>query len=629
MDHQQGLGGASAAEPDVGNGSAGDGEEDDSKAGIGGGAGTADDLDMLRGMGNEPPPSDVVAVLCRNPSAEVAHTALKMLGTMVHNDAGVTAVLAADGALDAAVAALKAHAGDATVQQHGLYLLAKLARQGRQLVVSADGAILAVAALHAHTGDAKVQENGLCLLAQMSCSTEGAVAVFAIECTAANVMSSLREHPTNAGVQKWGMCFGWSLTSPSRSYNRNRAAALRVLEAGGMVDLAVAALRLDTGAAQGHTYALRMLKNLVNPRTTSATVGAIADVMAALRTHADDDQVQEDGMGFLASLQGTGAAELIALGEVPTFYADASDAAVRHRSTVQQQLRQAVTQHATMIHSLVRQLPTPTARRYALALVYSGSNQSAKANFTVGSAGLRQLQFMLADEERDVRLAGAHAVNHLLVKQLRVNLEQPAPPGAGASSGNVHDFSALFGMEEDSDVCFEIDGSTLYAHRVVLKGSMCTDYFRHSLSHNTADSLRVPVMVDDNVRGFEVFRLLIKYLYTGALEEVEPQMLLDLFRAARFKMVGPLAALCAKRLAAGLTVERWEGLKEVLDLLDWHAGLAVPEAAVQQAADALGAAVGRFMLQNLVALVVHELFEERRVVLAARLLGNDYSSAVL
>ena len=149
---------------------AGDGEEDESKAGIGGGGGTVDDLDMLRGMGNEPPPSDVVAVLRRNPSAEVAHTALKMLGIMVHNAAGVTAVLAADGAIDAAVAALKAHAGDATVQQHGLYLLAKLAWEGRQLVVSADGAILAAAALHAHTGEAKVQENGLRLLAQMSCS---------------------------------------------------------------------------------------------------------------------------------------------------------------------------------------------------------------------------------------------------------------------------------------------------------------------------------------------------------------------------------------------------------------------------------------------------------------------------
>ena len=279
-----------------------------------------------------------------------------------------------------------------------------------------------------------------------------------------------------------------------------------------------------------------------------------------------------------------------------------------------------------MLRAAVRHHPPLAARRSALALLYLiEDGDAARADFGPGSAPLRQLQLALADDDADVRLSSARAVTHLLTKRLAVDFEQlndapgaaseggAAAGGAGAAGAVMHSFADAFGSEQDSDVCFEVEGRSLHAHRILLRSSLGTDVFGAMLRHDTADSRtgRVPVAGV----GYEAFAALIKYLYTGELEAQETALLLEVFRAARRWLVGPLAALCAARLAARLSAERWQGVWELLELQAEGEGGG-------EAAEALQAAVGRFLLRHVEALVAQPVYVERRAELAALLLEH-------
>ena len=184
----------------------------------------------------------------------------------------------------------------------------------------------------------------------------------------------------------------------------------------------------------------------------------------------------------------------------------------------------------------------------------------------------------------------------------------PAPAPAA-----VHDFTPLLNNEEESDVCFEVQGRTLHAHRVLLRSSLSTDVFAAMLRHDTADSRtgRVPIVGV----SFEAFSLLMRFLYTGALEELAQSLLLQVFRAAQRWLVAPLAAKCAAQLVARLTTA--ETLWEVLELLAESEGSG-------EATETLQAAAGRFMLWHVEALVAQPQFVERRAELAALLLKHAY-----
>jgi len=287
------------------------------------------------------------------------------------------------------------------------------------------------------------------------------------------------------------------------------------------------------------------------------------------------------------------------------------------RDTTRRTLTKAVAEHAPLLRASLRHCAAPAcALPFALALLYCGEGEEdAAADFGAGSAGLRQLQLALADDDADVRLSGARAVAHLLAVRLAVDFEAlPAPGGGGgAAAGTIHSFAPLFDSEEDSDVCFEVEGRSLPAHRILLKSSLGTDVFGAMLRHDTADSRtgRVPIAGV----GYEAFAALIKFLYTGEFEAQETALLLEVFRAARRWLVGPLAALCAARLAARLSAERWEGVWELLELLAEGEGGG-------EAAEALQAAVGRFMLRHVEALVAQPVYVERRAELAALLLEH-------
>ena len=89
-----------------------------------------------------------------------------------------------------------------------------------------------------------------------------------------------------------------------------------------------------------------------------------------------------------------------------------------------------------------------------------------------------------------------------------------AAAGAPSSaSGRLHDFAGWLDDEETSDVLFEIDGQTLHAHRIVLCCSRGADVFRAMLRHPMREAATAAVKVDGI--QYEVFRLLVTYLYTG------------------------------------------------------------------------------------------------------------------
>ena len=132
-----------------------------------------------------------------------------------------------------------------------------------------------------------------------------------------------------------------------------------------------------------------------------------------------------------------------------------------------------------------------------------------------------------------------------------------AAAGAPSSaSGRLHDFAGWLDDEETSDVLFEIDGQTLHAHRIVLCCSRGADVFRAMLRHPMREAATAAVKVDGI--QYEVFRLLVTYLYTGEAH-VPPHLAAALLLACERYMVYPLQLDCATVLVQTFAPDQlWE-----------------------------------------------------------------------
>ena len=352
-----------------------------------------------------------------------------------------------------------------------------------------------------------------------------------------------------------------------------------------------------------------------------AAGGAIAATVAALEAHADNDEVQEFGVRLLLYIP---AVDLLLSGAVQAlFRARPSDELRRHART-------AAEKHHEMLRASMRLEHSPglleSARNATLALLYLGDDDAVRTGFAAGGAGLRQLRRALAADTPATRLSGARAVAHLL-ERTEVSLQPPPAAAAGAaadSSESIHSFAASFDSEDDSDLCFEVEGRTLHAHRILLRRSLGTDVFAAMLSHDTADSLTGRVKVEGV--SFEVFSLVVRFLYTGKAE-VPSELLPAVFRAARRWMVGKLVALCAAQLSVRClravppgdeqgAADRWEGMWGMLEL--------VAEDPSGDAAECLQLAASRFMLRHVEALVEQARFVDNRAEIAEQLLEHAY-----
>jgi hypothetical protein len=400
-----------------------------------------------------------------------------------------------------------------------------------------------------------------------------------------------------------------------------------VLAAGGAIDAAVAALEAHVDNAEVQENGLRLLAHFTHSDEGAAAVLAAGSVIAAAVAALEAEVPGVDLSNLLLNIP---AVDLVLSGAVQAlFRARPSDELRRHART-------AAKKHHEILRASLRLEHPPglleSARNATLTLLYLGNDDAVKTGFAAAGAGLRQLRRALAADTPATRLSGARAIAHLL-ERMEVSLQPPpaAAGGAGADSSGtaIHSFAAVFDSEENSDFCFEVEGHTLHAHRVLLENTLGTDVFAAMLSHDTADSLTGRVKVRDV--SFEVFSLVVRFLYTGKAE-VPSELLPAVFRAARRWMVGKLVALCAAQLSARClravppgggeqdAADRWEGMwKGMWEMLDL-----VAEDPGGDATECLELAASRFMLRHVEALVEQDRFLDNRAQIAEQLLEHAY-----
>ena len=105
-------------------------------------------------------------------------------------------------------------------------------------------------------------------------------------------------------------------------------------------------------------------------------------------------------------------------------------------------------------------------------------------------------------------------------------------------------------------VLFEINGQTLHAHRIVLLCSRASEVFRAMLRHPMKEAATAAVKVEGI--EYDVFRLLVTYLYTGEVH-VPAHLASSLLVAAERYMVYPLQIDCAHVLVQSFGADQlWE-----------------------------------------------------------------------
>ena len=110
------------------------------------------------------------------------------------------------------------------------------------------------------------------------------------------------------------------------------------------------------------------------------------------------------------------------------------------------------------------------------------------------------------------------------------------------------DLTQLLESQEDADVTLVVKGEDIGAHRVILKAR--STYFRAMFNSQMKESLSQTVEIHD-VKP-QVFRGLLRFLYTGQLPENFGDIALDLLTVADKYGVDSLKKLCASRLCDNL-----------------------------------------------------------------------------
>ena len=126
------------------------------------------------------------------------------------------------------------------------------------------------------------------------------------------------------------------------------------------------------------------------------------------------------------------------------------------------------------------------------------------------------------------------------------NSPAATPLSTPSPSQRLHDFAGWLDDEETSDVLFEVEGNKLHAHRIVLLCSKASEVFRAMLRHPMREATSSAAIQVEGI-SYDVFRLLVSYLYTGEVD-VPPHLAAPLLLAAERYMVYPLQLECAHTL---------------------------------------------------------------------------------
>lgn len=117
-------------------------------------------------------------------------------------------------------------------------------------------------------------------------------------------------------------------------------------------------------------------------------------------------------------------------------------------------------------------------------------------------------------------------------------------------SGLVNDFLRLLNDTEMADVCFLVEGKTVYAHRAIL--AIRSEYFRvllynghmrESVESGTSDRESAkPIELGDV--PYTVFLKVLEYLYTDSIRDVNLELGMHLLIASEQFMLDRLKSLC-------------------------------------------------------------------------------------
>jgi hypothetical protein len=200
------------------------------------------------------------------------------------------AVVASAGGIDAVASAMRRHADVAGVQEQGCGALANVAdgnSANKSTIVRGDGVAAVVAAMRRHIDVAAVQEQGCRALLLFSFDSAANQAAVATAGGVEAVIAAMRRHADTSAVQREGCGALRNLT-----FNSDEAVSL--------VDA-----RVGTDSVEAAVSALRRLNRRWkdHPRRAAvAAAGGIDAIVAAMRRHASEAGVQEQGVAVLLNL---------------------------------------------------------------------------------------------------------------------------------------------------------------------------------------------------------------------------------------------------------------------------------------------------------------------------------------
>jgi protein-L-isoaspartate O-methyltransferase len=155
----------------------------------------------------------------------------------------------------------------------------------------------------------------------------------------------------------------------------------------------------------------------------------------------------------------------------------------------------------------------------------------------------------------------------------------------------LEDLAKLVNNKDLSDVCFVLEGQKVYAHRLVLQ--LRSSHFRAMLNGGMREASMSEIVIPQCPHS--IFLLLLKTLYTGEVDFVNPSNCVEILEWANYFKVDRLKAQCEDVMRLGLDVDNAGSLLTVADRFD---------------ATQLRACIMEFMLRNFKAVSVTKAFKE-------------------
>jgi len=123
------------------------------------------------------------------------------------------------------------------------------------------------------------------------------------------------------------------------------------------------------------------------------------------------------------------------------------------------------------------------------------------------------------------------------------------------------DLEGMVNNQQFSDIAFEVEGRTVYAHKFILF-ARC-EYFRRMFTSGYKESTEAVVSISDV--PCDVFICVLTFLYTGKLRDMAPEMAVDVMGVANLYNIDPLKRMCADIVARSLCIENVASVLQAAD----------------------------------------------------------------